>query len=55
MLFGTSQSSTKDPDNFKINVWVRVQVFKYLGVYMDIKSLVKSEFRAESPATFSHY
>ena len=46
MLFGTSQrkASTKDPDNFKINVWVRVQVFKYPGVYMDIKSL---EFRAE--------
>ena len=42
MLFGTSQrlSSTKDPDNFEIKVCddvvERVQVFKYLGVYMDI-------------------
>ena len=42
MLFGTSQrlSSTKDPDNFEIklcdDVVERVQVFKYLGVYMDI-------------------
>ena len=42
MLFGTSQrlSSTKDPDNFEINVCddvvEQVQVFKYLGVYMDI-------------------
>ena len=44
MLFGTSQrlSSTKDPDNFEIKVCddvvERVQVFKYLGVYMDINS-----------------
>ena len=43
MLFGTSQrlSSTKDLDNFEIKVCddvvERVQVFKYLGVYMDIK------------------
>ena len=42
MLFGTSQrlSSTKDPGNFKIKVCddvvEQVQVFKYLGVYMDI-------------------
>ena len=42
MLFDTSQrlSSTKDPDNFEIKVCndvvERVQVFKYLGVYMDI-------------------
>ena len=42
MLFGTSQrlSSTKDPDNFEIKVCddvvERVQVFMYLGVYMDI-------------------
>ena len=42
MLFGTSQklSSTKDPDNFEIKVCddvvEQVQVFKYLGVYMDI-------------------
>ena len=42
MLFGTSQrlSSTKDPVNFEIKVCddvvEQVQVFKYLGVYMDI-------------------
>ena len=42
MLFGTSQRlpSTKDPDNFEIKVCddvvERVQVFKYLGVYMDL-------------------
>ena len=42
MLLGTSQrlSSTKDPDNFEIKVCddvvESVQVFKYLGVYMDI-------------------
>ena len=42
MLFDTSQrlSFTKDPDNFEIkvsdDVVERVQVFKYLGVYMDI-------------------
>ena len=42
MLFGTSQrlSSTKDPDKFEIkvcdDVGERVQVLKYLGVYMDI-------------------
>ena len=42
MLFGTFQrlSSTKDLDNFEIKVCddvvERVQVFKYLGVYMDI-------------------
>ena len=42
MLFGTSQrlSSTKDPDNFRIKVYddvaERAQVFKELGVYMDI-------------------
>ena len=66
MLFGTSQrlSSTKDPDNFEIKVCddvvERVQVFKYLVVYMDINLnwhthvekfqkiyLVKSEFCAE--------
>ena len=41
MLFGTSQrlSSTKDPNNFEIKVCddvvERVQVFKYLGVYID--------------------
>ena len=42
MLYGTSQtlSSIKDPDNFEIKVCYdvveQVQVFKYLGVYMDI-------------------
>ena len=42
MLFGPSQrlSSTKDPDNLEIKVCddvvERVQVFKYLVVYMDI-------------------
>ena len=42
MLFGTSQrlSSTKDPDNFEMKVCddvvERAQVFKFLGVYMDI-------------------
>ena len=66
MLFGTSQrlSSTEDPDNFEIKVCdyvvERVQVFKYLDVYMDInlnwhthrkkfkkRYLVKSESCAE--------
>ena len=42
MLFGSSQrlSSTKDPDNFEIKVCddvvERVQVFKYLGVHMNL-------------------
>ena len=42
MLFGTSQrlSSIKAPDNFEITVCEevveRVQVFKYLGVHMDV-------------------
>ena len=42
MLFGIFQrlSSTKDPDDFEMKVCddvvKRVQVFKYLGVYMDI-------------------